>query len=319
MPSTIWAQVFLSNCAGVLASSTPTPCPVQQGHLVMMHWTSGKEGSLSPLSQAKVMVLLSLRDKNTVSMSYSDIAEEVIKVGGVHPTRQAIARQHKVMKKDKQWYPGKVTNNAQTPPTKDHFQRCNELSQWCMIHSGERPRRRSDDKSEASLAIWLERALIRRTGALNNRPSGRQLTATETAHLNSIVQATVTPPRLVQQHRPSKRLCQKEPEPERTNNLDMKSSQRVMKERCRELGLSVSGDKQVLLARILNETTSKLDTESSWHVLRQSCREWGLPANGDKQEMLSRILNEDNRLIADSQVKDSDIDQEMLKTFAEGH
>ncbi len=32
----------------------------------------------------------------------------------------------------------------------------------------------------------------------------------------------------------------------------------------------------------------------------------------DKQEMLSRILNEENRLIADSQVKDSDNDQEML-------
>jgi hypothetical protein len=31
--------------------------------------------------------------------------------------------------------------------------------------------------------------------------------------------------------------------------------------------------------------------------------------------MLSRILNEENRLIADSQVKDSDNDQEMLKTF----
>ena len=58
------------------------------------------------------MVLLSLRDKKIVSMSYSDIAVEVTKVGGVHPTRQAIIRLHKVMQKDKQWYPGKVTNNA---------------------------------------------------------------------------------------------------------------------------------------------------------------------------------------------------------------
>ena len=185
-----------------------------------------------------------------------------------------------------------------------------------MNHSGERPRRRSDDKTVASLAIWLQRALIRRTRAVQNRPSGRQLTAPETAHLNSIVRATVTPPQVGQQHHPtSKRLCQKEPEPERTNKLDMKSSQRVMKEHCRELGLVVYRDKQALLARIGNETTSKLDTKSSWHVLRECCREWGLPANGDKQEMLSRILNEENRLIADSQVKDSDNDQEMLKTF----
>ena len=31
--------------------------------------------------------------------------------------------------------------------------------------------------------------------------------------------------------------------------------------------------------------------------------------------MLARILNEENRLIADSQVKDSDNDQEILRTF----
>ena len=202
------------------------------------------------------------------------------------------------------------------PPCKDDFERCSELRQWCLSHSGERPRIRSDDKTETSLAIWLHRALIRRNRAFSTRPSTRQLTASETAHLNSIVRATVTPPQVGQQHHPtSKRLCQKEPEPERSNKLDMKSSQRVMKERCRELGLSVNGAKQVLLARILNETTSKLDTKSSWHVLRERCREWGLPANGDKQEMLSRILNEENRLIADSQVKDSDNDQEMMKTF----
>ena len=72
-------------------------------------------------------------------------------------------------------------------PTKDHFQRCNELRQWCMNHSGERPRRRSDDQTETSLAMWLDKALSRRARAHNNRPSGRQLTATETEHLNSIL------------------------------------------------------------------------------------------------------------------------------------
>ncbi len=153
--------------------------------------------------------------------------------------------------------------------TKGHFERCNELRQWCMNHSGERPRCRSDDKTEASLAIWLERALIRRTRAWNNRPSARQLTASETAHLNSIVRSTVTPPR-VGHVATSKRLRQKQPEPERTNKLDMKSSQSVMKQRCRELGLFVYGDKQALLAR---------------------------------------IVNEENRLTTDRQVKDSDTDQ----------
>ena len=79
-------------------------------------------------------------------------------------------------------------------PTKDDFERCNELRQWCMNHSGERPHRRysQDDKTEASLAKWLGRALARRTSAVSDRPSGRQLTAIETAHLNNIlVQAQV--------------------------------------------------------------------------------------------------------------------------------
>ena len=144
-----------------------------------------------------------------------------------------------------------------------------------MNHSGKRPRRSSDDKTEASLALWLDRSLIRRTRAVNNQPCLRQLTTKETAHLNSIVRATVATPQ-VGNVATSKRLRHKEPEPERTNNLDMKSSQRVVKERCRELGLSVHGDKQVLLAR---------------------------------------ILNEENSLTTDNQVKDSDTDQEMLWTF----
>ena len=148
------------------------------------------------------------------------------------------------------------------PLTKDHFERCNELRQWCLSHSGDRPRIRSDDKTEASLAIWLQRALIRRTRAWSNRPSTRQLNASETAHLNSIVRATVTPP---------------------------------------QVGHAA--------------TTSKLDTKSSWRVLRERCRELGLTSYGDKQAVLARILNEENSLTTDSQVKDSDNDQEMLGTF----
>ena len=36
--------------------------------------------------------------------------------------------------------------------------------------------------------------------------------------------------------------------------------------------------------------------------------------HGDKQAVLARILNEENSLTTDSQVKDSDNDQEMLGT-----
>ena len=67
------------------------------------------------------------------------------------------------------------------------FERCSELRQWYKNHSGERPRRKSDDKTEAALARWLDRALVRRARAYNSRPSARQLTAIETEHLNSIL------------------------------------------------------------------------------------------------------------------------------------
>ena len=72
-------------------------------------------------------------------------------------------------------------------PTKNDFQRCNELRQWFMNHSGERPRRRSDDDTEASLANWLQMALVRRGRDYINRPSARQLTALQTAQLNNIL------------------------------------------------------------------------------------------------------------------------------------
>ena len=201
-----------------------------------------------------------------------------------------------------------------------------------ILNSGERPRRKSDDKTEASLAIWVERALRRRTRACSNRPCERQLTAKETAHLNSIVRASVPPPQ-VGINATSNRLRHKEPEPERVNKLDMKSSQRVMKERCRELGLFVHGENSIVRASVAppqvgNNATSKrlrhkepepervnkLDMKSSQRVMKERCRELGLFVHGDKQALLARILNEENRLTTDSQVKDNDTDQEMLGT-----
>ena len=76
----------------------------------------------------------------------------------------------------------------------DDFERCNELRRWCLSHSGERPRCRSHDKKQTSLAGWLFRAKARRARSINKFPYGRQLTTKETAHLNSILRATVAPP-----------------------------------------------------------------------------------------------------------------------------
>jgi hypothetical protein len=81
----------------------------------------------------------------------------------------------------------KCFHSLMAPPTPGDFERCSELRQWFKNHSGERPRRRSDDDTEASLANWLKMALVRRARAYNSRPSVRQLTAIQTAHLNNIL------------------------------------------------------------------------------------------------------------------------------------
>ena len=87
-------------------------------------------------------------------------------------------------------------------PTKDDFERCNELNQWYKNHSGECPRRKSDDNTEASLARWLDKARSRRARAHDNTPSGRKLTASGTAHLNNIM-ATQRPKSKTQRPKPS--------------------------------------------------------------------------------------------------------------------
>lgn len=79
---------------------------------VGMDWQSGKTGSLSPWSQAVAVALLKMRALHKVKLSYEEIAHEVTKVGGGHPTRQAIALLHGVVQADSNWYPGKVSDNA---------------------------------------------------------------------------------------------------------------------------------------------------------------------------------------------------------------
>ena len=69
-----------------------------------------------------------------------------------------------------------------------HLERCAELRQWRLSHAGELPRRKSDNQEEASLAMWLSKALPRRVRSLGDGPSKKQLTPEETSHLNSILQ-----------------------------------------------------------------------------------------------------------------------------------
>ena len=69
-----------------------------------------------------------------------------------------------------------------------HLERCAHLRQWRLSHAGELPRRKSDNQEEASLAMWLSKALPRRFRSLGDGPSKKQLTPEETLHLDSILQ-----------------------------------------------------------------------------------------------------------------------------------
>ena len=70
---------------------------------------------------------------------------------------------------------------------KNDFEQCAALRDWRLTHAGGLPNRRSDNDAEKSLASWLSKALQRRQRALSDRPSQRQLTPDEAAHLDSIV------------------------------------------------------------------------------------------------------------------------------------
>ena len=48
-----------------------------------------------------------------LELPYSAIARSVSKIGGGHPTKQAISLMHKLILVDKDWYPGKVTEGTQ--------------------------------------------------------------------------------------------------------------------------------------------------------------------------------------------------------------
>ena len=79
---------------------------------------SGKEGCLSPWALAQVWALLKVSEKRGLDLSDNDIAEDVEKVGGGHPSKQAIAELRARIAADPQWYPGKKSEDAKKPARK---------------------------------------------------------------------------------------------------------------------------------------------------------------------------------------------------------
>ena len=76
---------------------------------------------MSPWSQALVVALLKVSSSKKLNLSYAEIAKHVTKVGGGHPSKQAIAALHCCIKKDKRWHPGKVKPDAQKRGPKNKF------------------------------------------------------------------------------------------------------------------------------------------------------------------------------------------------------
>ena len=76
---------------------------------------------MSPWSQALVAAMFKLRSSKKLNLSYAEIAKQVSKVGGGHPSKQAIATLHSSTKQDKHWYPGKEKPDAQKRGPKNKF------------------------------------------------------------------------------------------------------------------------------------------------------------------------------------------------------
>ena len=72
-------------------------------------WKEGRAGALSPLEQMRAWALRTAqRDLGGLkAVNYGKIAERVTKVGGGHPTREAIRQLLERVDADPEWYPGK--------------------------------------------------------------------------------------------------------------------------------------------------------------------------------------------------------------------
>ena len=70
---------------------------------------------------------MKMRKQKRVVMSFTDIAKEVTKIGGGHPSKQAIAELAAVVEKDHNWFPGKLTAHAKKRGPKQRFTRAKQL------------------------------------------------------------------------------------------------------------------------------------------------------------------------------------------------
>ena len=129
MGETCKRQIFAGNsavkgyaaCADASAGGVKPAFRVAAGFLGSMSatvghgewWSSGKTGSLSPKAQAQVWGLKMAWEHFGKEVSFTEIASLVSKVGGGHPTKQAVHQLCAKMEEDEHWYPGKREAEAQ--------------------------------------------------------------------------------------------------------------------------------------------------------------------------------------------------------------
>lgn len=77
-------------------------------------WTSGRTGTLSPWSLAKVFALVKMSARFKMELTDGNIAEEVEKVGGGRPNENSIRKWREKFEADPQWHPGKQAEDAET-------------------------------------------------------------------------------------------------------------------------------------------------------------------------------------------------------------
>ena len=74
---------------------------IMEGGTLEKLWKCGKKGYLSPLEQVKAWAL------SEAGKDPAEIAEKVVKIGGGHPSREAIRQLLDRIDEDPDWYPGK--------------------------------------------------------------------------------------------------------------------------------------------------------------------------------------------------------------------
>ena len=70
-------------------------------------WLKGRAGTLSRKAQSQVWALAWASNEHALGLTQDDIAQEVEKIGGGHPTQRTISNLLRATDEDAEWYPGK--------------------------------------------------------------------------------------------------------------------------------------------------------------------------------------------------------------------